>query len=137
MGEGEEVRTYHDVLIDFENNNNSNNKALVPKFGVGYGSSTDYFGSSRSLINFHYYYFFGNVCVGCTENQHLPKKKKRSKAAYCLPLPDLPKWELCELGISTSMFVIVNKCLCDGMVWKIGCFAWWEYQNLRKELLLI
>ena len=76
MGEGEEVRTYHDVLIDFENNNNSNNKALVPKFGVGYGSSTDYFGSSRSLINFHYYYFFGNVCVGCTEKQHLPKKKK-------------------------------------------------------------
>ena len=65
------------------------------------------------------------------------QKKKRSKAAYCLPLPDLPKWELCELGISTSMFVIVNKCLCDGMVWKIGCFARWEYQNLHKALLLI
>lgn len=82
--------------------------------------------------------FFWNVCVGCTENQDLPKKKKNgSKAAYRLPLPDLPKWEFCALGISTSMLVIVNKCLCDGMVWKIGCFAWWEYQNLRKELLLI
>lgn len=65
------------------------------------------------------------------------KKKKGSKAAYRLPLPDLPKWELCALGMSTSMFVIVNKYLCDGMVWKIGYFAWWEYQNLHKELLLI